>query len=143
MFLGEYERTLDEKCRLTVPCELRHGLTSGAVLARSFDNCLCIYPNSEWERVARAIEDLPEIRFESREIAREIYSGAAACSLDRQGRVTIPVYLRERAQLAEHVVVAGVGRRVEIWSREAWLERRDNFETERTRRAEMLSISAV
>ena len=59
MFLGQYERSLDEKSRLAIPSELRTGLGNGAVLTRSFDNCLCIYPAARWEALARAVDDLP------------------------------------------------------------------------------------
>lgn len=143
MFLGEYERSLDDKGRLTIPLQLRAGLGSDAVLARSFDNCLCIYPGPEWERVVRAIQDLPEVRFESREIARQIYSEAAPCALDRQGRISVPAYLRDRVELVDCVIVAGVGSHLEIWSRDSWLERRDSFEADESRRTERLSTLAV
>jgi MraZ protein len=141
MFLGQYERTLDEKCRLALPIEFRSGLGSGGVLTRSFDTCLCIYPAARWESLARAIDDLPQVRSEVRALARSLFGGAVPCEFDRQGRVTIPSFLREHAGIDGDVVVVGVSNRVEIWARDAWLREQQRFEHEGARLAEVLTIS--
>ncbi len=141
MFLGQYERSLDEKSRLALPAELRAGLGSGAVLTCSFDKCLCIYPASKWEALAQAVEDLPDTRSEVRVLARNIFGGAVSCDFDRQGRVVIPAFLREYAGIRDEIVVAGVNTRVEIWDRDAWLAERQKFEANGAVIAEALSIS--
>jgi MraZ protein len=130
MFLGQYERSLDDKGRVAMPPELRAGLGSGAVLTRSFDTCLCIYPAAKWESLARAVDDLPQVRYEVRSLARSLFSGAVACEFDRQGRTGIPSYLRDHAGIRADVIIAGVGSRVEIWDKEAWRAERQNFESE-------------
>jgi MraZ protein len=140
MFLGQYERTIDDKSRLAIPAELRIGLGTGAVLTRSFDNCLCIYPAARWEALARAVDDLPQVRHEARVLARSVFSGAVPCEFDRQGRVVIPAFLREHAGFDGDVIIVGVNSRVEIWSREAWLRERQRFETEASQLAEVLAI---
>ena len=141
MFLGQYERSLDDKSRLAIPAELRAGLGNGAVLTRSFDNCLCIYPAAKWETLARAVDDLPDVRHEVRMLARSLFSGAVPCEFDRQGRVVIPAFLREHASLDGDTIVIGVYRRVEIWSKSAWLTERQMFESEGAQLAQVLSIS--
>ena len=143
MFLGQYERTLDEKGRLAIPTELRGGLGTGAVLTRSFDNCLCIYPAAQWESLARAVDDLPQVRPEVRDLARSLFGSAVACDFDRQGRVGIPAFLREHAGLNGDAVVVGVNSRVEIWSKDAWRERQQRYEAEGMRLAEALSLSGL
>ena len=143
MFLGQYERSLDDKGRLAIPPELRAGLGSGAVLTRSFDNCLCIYPAARWEALARAVDDLPQTRYEARILARSLFGGAVPCEFDRQGRVAVPAFLREHAGLQNDVVIVGVYSRVEIWSREAWLGERQKIESEGSQLAEVLSISSA
>jgi len=143
MFLGQYERSLDDKSRLAIPTELRAGLGSGAVLTRSFDNCLCIYPAAKWEALARAVDDLPQVRYEARVLARSLFSGAVPCDFDRQGRVTVPAYLREHAGIYGDVVVAGVYSRVEIWSKDAWVQERQKFEGEGSQLAEVLTTSGT
>lgn len=140
MFLGQYERSMDDKSRLAIPAELRVGLGTGAVLTRSFDNCLCIYPAGRWETLARAVDDLPQVRHEVRILARSLFSGAVPCEFDRQGRVVIPAFLREHADLNGDVIIVGVNSRIEIWSREAWQREQQKFETEGSQLAEVLAI---
>jgi MraZ protein len=140
MFLGQYERTVDDKGRLAIPTELRTALGAGAVLTRSFDNCLCIYPAARWESLARAVDDLPQVRTEVRDLARALFGGAVSCEFDRQGRLGLPTFLREYAGLSSDAMVIGVNSRIEIWSREAWLQQQQRFEKEGNQLAAVLSI---
>ena len=145
MFLGEYERSLDDKSRLALPSELRARLGPGAVLTRSFDNCLCIYPAARWEALARAVDDLPQVRYEARVLARSLFGGAVPCEFDRQGRMIIPAFLREHAGFTLHddIVVVGLYSRIEIWSRETWDGQRQKFEMQGSQLAEVLSLPRV
>lgn len=143
MFLGQYDRSLDDKCRLAIPVELRNGLGPGAILTRSFDNCLCIYPAAKWEALALAIGDLPDVRPEVRDLSRSLFGSAVPCEFDRQGRVVIPAFLREHAGLTGEAVVVGVNSRVEIWDRESWRECQERFEREGARLAEALTIPVM
>lgn len=140
MFLGEYERNLDEKSRVAIPIELRSGLGTGAVMTRSFDNCLCIYPAARWEVLANALDDFPQVRSEARILARSLFGGAVPCDFDRQGRIVIPAFLREHAGISGEVIVVGVNSHVEVWSREAWLQQKQRFEKESAQLAEALSM---
>ncbi|HEV7685446.1 MAG TPA: cell division/cell wall cluster transcriptional repressor MraZ, partial [Acidimicrobiia bacterium] len=56
---------------------------------------------------------------------RSFFAGAAEVAPDRQGRVPVPVHLREFADLSieREVVVAGVLSRIEIWDAERWAQR--------------------
>jgi MraZ protein len=141
MFLGQYERSLDDKGRLAIPTELRAGLGPRAVLTRSFDNCLSLYPADRWDALAQSVEDLPQVRTEVRALARSLFGGAVPCELDRQGRVTVPAFLREYASLATDAIVVGVNSRVEIWAKEAWLEEEQRFEDDGADLAAALTVS--
>lgn len=143
MFLGQYERNLDDKGRLAIPTELRSAVGTGAVLTRSFDNCLCIYPAAKWESLARAVDDLPQVRPEVRDLARSLFGSAVNCEFDRQGRVGIPAFLREHASLQSETVIVGVNSRVEIWAKEAWLREQQKYATDGPRLAEALSVSVM
>ena len=47
-------------------------------------------------------------------------AGAFDAEPDKQGRVMIPQSLREYADLKRDVVLAGVGRKLELWSKERY-----------------------
>ena len=53
---------------------------------------------------------------------RFFVAGATSCELDRQGRILIPSTLREFAGLEKEVVLTGNLTRIEVWSKERWIE---------------------
>ena len=123
MLLGEYEHTLDDKNRLTLPAKFREAFASGVVVTRGMDGCLFVFTPAEWERfVELRLEGLDPFSREARQMGRFMFSGASETELDRQGRVMVPPALIEHAKLGRDVVVAGVRDHVEIWDRAAWRE---------------------
>ena len=129
MLLGEYEHTIDDKSRLTLPARFRQAFTEGVVVSRGLDGCLYAYPRADWTRAIEArLAELDPLSKETRRLQRYFYSGAAEGELDKQGRIGIPGALLEHAQLVRDVVVAGVHDHLEIWDRDAW--RRELAEVE-------------
>ena len=129
MLLGEYEHTIDDKNRLTLPAKFRQAFADGVVVTRGLDGCLFAYTRSDWERLVESrLATNDPLSQEGRRIDRHFFSGAAEAELDRQGRVMIPAPLMRHANLQRDVVVAGVRDRLEIWDREAW--RRELAEVE-------------
>jgi transcriptional regulator MraZ len=129
MLLGEYEHTLDDKNRLTLPARFRQAFLEGIVVTRGMDGCLFAYTSEAWERmVAGSLATLDPLSKEGRRMQRFFFSGAAETELDKQGRVGIPGALLEHAKLGRDVVVAGVHDHLEIWDRAAW--RRELAEVE-------------
>jgi MraZ protein len=121
MLLGEYEHTLDDKNRLTMPAKFRRVFADGIVITRGMDGCLFGYARPDWERfVGERLERLDPLSKEARQMSRFMFAGAAEAELDRQGRVMVPPALLSHAKLAREVVVAGVRDHVEIWDRAAW-----------------------
>ena len=120
MFLGEYDYRIDQKGRVAIPAKLREAFRDGVVLSRGFDNCIAVYPVAEWQRVADRLATLPLTRSNARRVNRFTFSGAFSLELDRLGRVVLPSALRQYAQIKEDVIIAGVGRFIEIWSKALW-----------------------
>lgn len=121
MFLGEYEHTLDDKNRLTLPAKFRDSFPDGLVLTRGMDGCLYAYPRAEWDRLVQSrLSSLDLLSRDDRMIQRYFFSAAAEAKPDRQGRIMIPAALVEHAGLSRDVVVAGVHDHLEIWDRAAW-----------------------
>lgn len=120
MLIGEYKHSLDPKKRLAVPSKLRKEIGEKVVLTRGLENCLFLFSITEWEKLSEKISALPMGQKDSRGFARLLLSGASEVELDQLGRVLIPDYLRDYAGLRKTVMVAGVGKRLEIWDEEKW-----------------------
>jgi MraZ protein len=120
MFLGEYQHSLDAKGRLTVPSRLRDGLGDAFIATKGLDNCLFLYPMGEWQTIEEKVRTLPVTRGDARSFARFFFAGATECEVDKQGRILLPLTLREYAGIDRDVAVIGVGARVEIWSKDNW-----------------------
>ncbi len=87
---------------------------------------LALYPAGTW-----AVEEL-QVRNKSRldpdaQDLRLFYaSGSVESPVDSQGRVLIPNFLREHANLENKVVVAGVYDHIEIWNPARFAEKQAN-----------------
>lgn len=138
MFIGEYHHNLDEKGRMAVPVKFRPELEQTAVITRGLDGCLFVFTPLEWKALASKIVELPLVQANSRAFARLMLSGAMEVSLDKQGRVLIPDYLREYAGLSKEAVVAGVYNRLEIWDKHKWQDYKTKTEQASNEIAEKL-----
>jgi transcriptional regulator MraZ len=121
MLLGEYEHTLDDKNRLTLPAKFRQALGGGVVVTRGMDGCLFVFTRGDWDEfVSARLEGLNPFSREARQMSRFMFAGATETELDKQGRIMVPPALLEHARLGRDVVVAGVRDHVEIWDQAAW-----------------------
>ncbi len=142
MLLGEYEHTLDDKSRLTLPAKFREAFADGGVVTRGMDGCLVVFTKDGWERfVGLRLEGLDPFSAEARQLNRFIFSGAAEAEPDKQGRIALPAPLVKHAKLAREVVVAGVRDHVEIWDRAAWRAHLEQVEGSAERVAERLAAN--
>ena len=122
MFMGEYNHTIDAKGRLIIPSKFREALGSEFVLTKGLDGCLFVFPMKEWEAFEEKLRSLPLIDKNARKFSRFFLAGASTCELDKQGRILVPGKLREFAQMDKEVVLTGMLDRIEVWSKEQWLE---------------------
>lgn len=120
MLIGEYKHNLDPKKRLAVPAKLRKDLGERAVLTRGLDNCLFLYPAAEFQKLTERLTQLPTGKSDIRSLVRSLLAGATEVELDGLGRILIPDYLKNHADLKRRVVIAGVYNRLEIWDEERW-----------------------
>jgi MraZ protein len=121
MLLGEYDHTLDEKNRLTLPARFRQALAGGVVLTRGLDACVEAYPAADWQQLVQSrLSGLNPLSHQTRVLERFYYTGAVEAKPDKQGRVMLPPALIEHAKLDREVVVVGMRDRLEIWDRAAW-----------------------
>jgi transcriptional regulator MraZ len=138
MFIGEYEHTLDEKKRVSLPKAFRSGLGKRMVMTRGLDNCLFVYPKSSWEKVAKKLQELSFAQADTRGFNRFILSGAVEVEADGAGRILVPDHQKEFAGLGKTVVFAGVSDRVEIWDAAVWKQYKARIEGQAEAMAEKL-----
>ena len=121
-FFGEFYHSIDSKGRVIIPQDYRQDLGSDFYLSRGFDGCIWITPKHEWDSFRQQLRQLPTMDRESREFKRFFTSGATPCSFDKQGRILIPVGLRNHAKIIKDVVLVGMDNRIELWSLEKWTD---------------------
>jgi MraZ protein len=141
MLLGEYEHTLDDKNRLTLPAKFREALAGGVVVTRGMDGCLYAYARADFDRLVERMGALDQLSRESRVLQRHFFSAATDAEPDKQGRVMIPAALVEAAKLKKDVVVAGVYDHVEIWDRASWRAHLEEVEGSAEHVAERLATN--
>lgn len=128
MFMGEYSHSLDAKGRLIMPARFREQLGDEFVVTKSPDKCLYVYTNEDWKSFEEKLAQLPITNKGTRQFVRFFLAGAAACEVDKQGRILLPAVLREYAQLDKEVILAGTSKRIEIWNKDRYLEDQKEYE---------------
>ncbi len=127
MFIGEYNHSVDTKGRLSIPAKFRDNLGEGFILTKGLDNCLFVYPLDEWKIFEDKLKQLPMANRDARSFVRFFFAGATECEFDNQGRIRIPINLRDHASIKKEAVIIGVATRLEIWSTEEWTSYNDEI----------------
>ena len=120
MFLGTHSPRLDEKGRLFLPAKFRDDLAEGVVITKGQERCLYVFPMAEFRRVTEAMSQAPVTQKTVRDYSRVFFASASDEVPDKQGRITVPLSLREYAGLSRDCVVIGANTRVEVWDAAAW-----------------------
>lgn len=113
-----------------MPAKYRDQIEQGAILTRGNDGSLTIYTLNEWEKLVEKLLKLPQSKSDVRNYARLVLAGAVEIRLDKQGRINIPKYLTDFAQLGKKVVFVGLYDKVEIWDEQKWIEYRREMESQ-------------
>ena len=120
MLLGEHKHTLDTKKRLSLPSKFRKELGKTVVITRGLDTCLFVYSVKEWKKFTESLAQLSMGQADTRAFNRFILGGAVETDIDSAGRILIPDFLKDFADLEQKVVVAGLSNRVELWNTDQW-----------------------
>ena len=139
MFIGEYQHSLDDKGRVSVPVKFRADLANGCVLTRGLDGCLWLYSIDEWQKLADSVSALPITSKNARSFGRFILSGAMDLKIDRAGRINLPKYLADYAGMKTKIVITGMYNRLELWAENKWKEFESKMEENSEEVAEQLT----
>ena len=117
MFVGAFERQLDERGRVALPSAFRSTIGSEPYLALGPDGCVQVLSADQFQ--ADADEMIAGVKngTVTRQRARAFSSAAVRVNVDKQGRVTLDARLRDHAGLDPQapVVVLGNLDRIELW----------------------------
>jgi len=122
-FFGRYEHSLDDKGRIILPSKFRGPFERGGYLTEYQDGCLSLWTPEQFELQMDAMTERAGSGRSDRNLVRLWASTSHELEIDRQGRMAIPVRLREYAGLVGDVLVLGAIDRVELWNRETWEEK--------------------
>lgn len=137
LILGEFQRTFDERYRVSIPTELVTALGGEdlhCVLAKEGPGCLSLWNAAQWETRLKAGVDLVEAKLQAGKLegrwqqvqllGRLLSTRHRAVQLGARGRLIVPEGFREflHAEPGSDVMIVGAAVCVEIWNLKAWLE---------------------
>ena len=144
MFIGQYDHSIDDKSRLTLPARFRDALAGGVILSKGLDGSVDVYAKDAWQMiVAERMGRLDPLLPDTRTLQRHFFGGASEDTPDKQGRVLLPAPLVRYGKLAKDVTVVGNNDHLEIWDRTAWAERLEGIEGSADHVAERLAAQHV
>ena len=124
MFYGEYLHSIDRKGRLILPAKFREVAKAHFVekflVTRGLDKCLFMFSEEEWRAQENKFKAISFTKQEARTFNRLYFSGAVEVLPDKQGRILLPQYLKDFAEIKKDVIIVGVSNRIEIWSKDKW-----------------------
>ena len=124
LFAGTVQHTLDEYHRVTVPARWRFdGLNEFFAVPDPRRPFLILLTSTELQKMVSELESNQDIDpLERRQFARQLFSRATPCPLDKQGRLVLPYEICASLGFRNEVLLAGGGSRIEAWNPKNWFE---------------------
>lgn len=145
MIIGQFNHTIDDKNRLSLPAKFRQEMGKKVVITPGLDSCLFIFSMKEWEKIAMrlSVKESSILQADNRGFNRYLLGGAVEVEIDGVGRMLLPEHLRERAKLKNKVVFIGVKDRAELWDETTWNSYRNEVEGKASALAEKLGQAGM
>jgi MraZ protein len=121
-FLGKYEHQMDAKGRVSLPSAFRREEDGGQYVLLQYEKpYLCLFPRAVFLDVQARLVELRKRDASAWHPVREIVSNAVEVEPDKQGRILVPAWLKDAAQLdGKKVLLSGNIDRVELWNPELY-----------------------
>jgi MraZ protein len=120
MLLGEYEYKVDNKGRLPIPPKFRQEFKEGVVLTQGMEECIVAYKKSDFEKLAANYTAEKFANSKMRRLNRLTFGHAFDLEMDNQGRIALPVSLKQHAKIVADAIIIGANNCIEIWSPDKW-----------------------
>lgn len=125
-FKGISKVSVDAKGRFALPKQRREQIGSTGsntvVATAGPDECLLIFPLSQWHEIEPKLVALPNTHPAIRAYQRMYLGYATEIELDGSGRLLLPTELREHAGIERKAVLLGQGNKLELWAGETFKE---------------------
>ena len=124
-FLGTYYVNLDDRGRANIPAKFRSIIdreSNSNLVVCVMDHYLMVFPQKEWSTNEEKLAHLSAFETNDRDRLREFYSRADECEI-KSGKMLIQSRLRRITGLSREVVLVGMSRTFEIWSKDQWEKR--------------------
>ena len=125
MLIGEFRNKLVAGFRVAFPKKFRQELSERFILAQGYEGCLLAVSVSQWQSLTSGAAGGPFVSQSVRDTTRFLLGSAAEVELDDQGRFVVPESLRQYAGISGEIAFLGLGRWVELWDLNSWLERKE------------------
>lgn len=130
MFFGEFERTVDQKGRLTIPSDLLDARLdldwARVMIMKAETTCLYVYDlatfNGVLAEARRSMDD-----DDSRLFMHRTLTDAHVAEVDSMKRITLPASLLRHATIEKKAIVVGLFDRIEVWEPAAWAAFLDSY----------------
>jgi len=129
MLIGKYYHHLENKGRLSLPAKFRE-VSRAWIVTRGLDGCLFLLQESNFKQELDKIAQSSLTKKANRDLLRLMTNEASELEVDDNGRVNLPNYLIEFANLKKEVVVVGSLNHLEIWDQEKYHNYIDQIESQ-------------
>lgn len=134
--LGEHQRTLDERFRLSIPTEMSDALTGESqecILAKERPGCLSLWSAGIWDEKMKEGIELIEKKMQAGRLegridqvqmfGRLLSTRHKAIQLAGRGRLVLPEGFRQflGVEPGEEAVIVGAAVCIELWHPKRWL----------------------
>ena len=91
----------------------------GTVVLTLFQGQIIGITPGQWDAFVQELETkLTAPSTMLQDMRRVAYAGYVEVALDKQGRIQLPTHLRKSGRIDRDIVLAGVGKRFEIWDKD-------------------------
>jgi len=123
-FSGSFDHSLDGKGRVIIPSSFREALGEDfTITINPNKTAVAIYPKEMWDKQLERLAQINPMDRVGLQYERYVMSVSfSGNSMDAQGRVLIPIKLRNKIGLSRDIVFVGLNSYIEIWDAEVYAQ---------------------
>ncbi len=129
LFLSTYVNKVDKKGRVSVPATFRATLVDqsfqGVVLFKATNHpCIEGFDFGTMDELSSRLDQFDMFSDQQDDLATAIFAESIQCPFDSEGRINVPQYLLDFANIHDGAAFVGLGRKFQIWDADAFEKRR-------------------